>query len=95
MTRATLTRGAHSIKMLDGTVYRARGDLRGGGTVDIDNPRHAKEVKAMGKVESTVSVGVFHASTKAPGRDCTLCPFSGYAFHITCPKCGAPMGDIK
>ena len=95
MSKFRLTRGADSVRIGEGgPVYRASGNLRSGGVVDIENPHHAKVLRAMGKVEDTVT-DVITGAIHVPERTCPACGFVGYRFQATCPRDGTPMSEAS
>ena len=94
MTKFRLPPGAASQKLPDGTVYRARGAGRNGGTIDVDNPRHAKQIAQASQIEG----GWVHSLHTAPivaGRECTSCGFAAWKWQTECPRCGAPTLEVR
>lgn len=90
-----VSQGCESVKFDDGVKYKVRGDVRGGGTVDIDRPDHQREFMRR----SRESGGVIHTFIPIAGahqreRRCEPCSFNAFPFQKECPRCGRPTKEV-
>ncbi len=88
MIRVNLPPGCRSLRMEDGTRYRAS---REGGFVNVSEA-HAAAINAMpgnGTAGLVSAQPGQYAAVGGPGRNCTACRFKAYAWTTTCPRCGS------
>jgi hypothetical protein len=85
MTQVRLPNGCSSLKLEDGTKYRA---AKQGGVVDVES-RHARAISRHYGSMGIMSGGMtFRIGTKR-GRVCSPCGRTWNAWSSFCPKCGA------
>ncbi len=74
--------------MADGTHYRARN-----GTVEIDNPAHARAYLRNEASDHTHLAGTFLSDAEIPiHRECEHgCRYTPWPWITTCPKCGGSI----
>lgn len=56
-----------------------------GGTMNVDNPNHAKQLKSEGFIEA--SLAPYTRGTQNLGYNCPKCGFGGW--FSTCGRCGS------
>lgn len=84
MTQVRLPDGCSSLKLEDGTKYRAG---RQGGTVDVE-PEHARAIdRHYGRLGIMRGGMTFSIGTKT-GRFCGVCNRTWNAWNFHCPRCG-------
>ncbi len=85
-------RKVRGVVMKDGTRY----EVGRNGTVQIDEPRHLRELRKSPARGGNLEVQIEPPTLIVPGaegRDCEKCGFSAWGWQRTCPRCGTALAE--
>ena len=83
--------GAKNVEMQDGSVYRGRGTLKHGRTIEVSRSDHQR---AMSTQESLQRMADFAgAAIEKPSNECPKCHFSAWPWQTEC-RCGQDLKGV-
>jgi hypothetical protein len=89
VTQVRLPDGCSSLKLEDGTKYRAP---KQGGVVDVE-PQHARAITRHYGSLGIMTGGMTWTLGTRRGRICRACSRTWNVWSLVCPKCGEPTEE--
>ena len=81
--------GAKDVKMDDGSLYRGRGTLKHGRTIEVENSDHIRAMSTQMSLQRMADFSGAHIDKDE--KHCPACNFSAWPWQSRCPRCGSEL----